>query len=857
MNKLKFWLVVSWGLLMLAAPVQGGTWSGNQFIYKPAIGARGAQEKALYDTGMDRVDTRLGNEIWVNDPKCGGTLQGAIAAVGVNKATLRLPPGTWTISDGLAIPANITLKPERGAVLSVTIPDVAIQGLSRAAPGVVTWTGHGLNTGDKVSIKGITQSGWKYLNGGVFPITKTDNDHFTIGVDTSNSSFYPSAYISDANGKISKVLDIRGGVDAGEYQVFNAVPGKVAVAQGVLKPEWWGAVPDGVSDCAAALQSTFYALPLDSAGQIKFSNGTYYLASAVDLRGIVTTWNYYQCIIKLMGDNSVLYTDQPITMLGRQPENDWFANLLAYASYVVDGVVFRGTQNRRQIGLDLQCTYNSKISNCGFDHLGIGLRLIYAMMPEVSNCMANQCSLAAYDCGDGRNYWPTSSGAYPTNTGILRNCRSYNYFGATPVNIGGLSSANPCVVTWNNHGLNNGEVIYIRGITQGSPSNWQSLNNRRFKVLNAATNSFTLTQMDGTTTFNTSTWPAYTPDSNGKYVAWCGAFRLVDASGITLDNCISEGGNPVDNVYIDTLHLGQTTLFRIKDLHQENTPIGGGLYARWGGGLMDLSGFGAGNGTVSLDAYDTPAGTYGLLHIFDYIGGTGKIRMPADNPDNHLTWDFEYAGTTLQGLNLTDPNYWYGGVAAFTLQNKQAGSYGRQVEGGDFYFQPGEGFWIRQDPFMYASGQWGYYKGLRSESIYRSDPNGGGIGCYDSNNSQASMLRLKAQEISITANGSNTQTISYFIPAGTMVIGFTARVTQAIGGATSLSVGESGIPNEWINAMGVTLNSTANLAQATAAAPRIYPIASHVNLTANGGNFNGTGKVRLTCHYIYLEPPSN
>ena len=46
-------------------------------------------------------------------------LQAAVRAIGGSNRTLRLPSGTWPITDDFTIPANLTLKPERGAILSV------------------------------------------------------------------------------------------------------------------------------------------------------------------------------------------------------------------------------------------------------------------------------------------------------------------------------------------------------------------------------------------------------------------------------------------------------------------------------------------------------------------------------------------------------------------------------------------------------------------------------------------------------------------------------------------------------------------------------------------------------------------
>jgi hypothetical protein len=64
----------------------------------------------------------------------GGTqaaLQAAITAVGSDNATLRLAPGNWLITSDLVIPANISLKPERGAVLSITTATTLTTNISR------------------------------------------------------------------------------------------------------------------------------------------------------------------------------------------------------------------------------------------------------------------------------------------------------------------------------------------------------------------------------------------------------------------------------------------------------------------------------------------------------------------------------------------------------------------------------------------------------------------------------------------------------------------------------------------------------------------------------------------------------
>lgn len=108
--------------LTMFTPVMAGTWTSNNFLYKPAIGARGEAEKAKFDSGLNLVDSRLAKEIWLGDP--GGTpgydtLAHAITTIGSNSVILRVAPGIVSIATDTIIPANITLEPERGATFAV------------------------------------------------------------------------------------------------------------------------------------------------------------------------------------------------------------------------------------------------------------------------------------------------------------------------------------------------------------------------------------------------------------------------------------------------------------------------------------------------------------------------------------------------------------------------------------------------------------------------------------------------------------------------------------------------------------------------------------------------------------------
>jgi hypothetical protein len=68
----------------------------------------------------------------------------------------------------------------------------AIEAISQANPCEITITGHGLVDGDVMQIgTAITQADWVGLNGKVWPITKIDDNRFTVAF---NSSAFEAAY---------------------------------------------------------------------------------------------------------------------------------------------------------------------------------------------------------------------------------------------------------------------------------------------------------------------------------------------------------------------------------------------------------------------------------------------------------------------------------------------------------------------------------------------------------------------------------------------------------------------------------------------------------------------------------------
>lgn len=123
------------------------------------------------------------------------TFSAAITAIGSTSATLIIPSGNH-VAGGVTVPANIQLRPVKGAV-------------------------------------------------------------FTI-----------------ANGT---TFTINGTLDAGLYQIFSCTgTGKVVFGDGsvdVVRGEWWGAVPDGTTDCLAALQAAVNSFPVSATSQPTVTSG--------------------------------------------------------------------------------------------------------------------------------------------------------------------------------------------------------------------------------------------------------------------------------------------------------------------------------------------------------------------------------------------------------------------------------------------------------------------------------------------------------------------------------------------------------------------------------------------------------
>ena len=105
-------------ILLSGSAWAAGIWEPNKFGYAPQLTTQGTPDYGNISTSQARIDARLGKQIWVGDPNYGSTIPACVNAIGSNSVILHYS-GPQAISTNLTIPANITLAPENGAILTI------------------------------------------------------------------------------------------------------------------------------------------------------------------------------------------------------------------------------------------------------------------------------------------------------------------------------------------------------------------------------------------------------------------------------------------------------------------------------------------------------------------------------------------------------------------------------------------------------------------------------------------------------------------------------------------------------------------------------------------------------------------
>ena len=107
-------------------------------------------------------------------------------------------------------------------------------------------------------------------------------------------------------------------------------------------------------------------------------------------------------------------------------------------------------------------------------------------------------------------------------------------------------------------------------------------------------------------------------------------------------------------------------------------------------------------------------------------------------------------------------------------------------------------------------------------------------------------------EIDHTLAAGASSTTTALIPDKAVVIGVTGRVTAAISGASTWSLGVDGAPDRYGAGFATAAGA---FAAGVTGQPQAYFGATALVLTAAGGDFTG-GTVRLAVHYLALTPPA-
>lgn len=124
----------------------------------------------------------------------------------------------------------------------------------------------------------------------------------------------------------------------------------------------------------------------------------------------------------------------------------------------------------------------------------------------------------------------------------------------------------------------------------------------------------------------------------------------------------------------------------------------------------------------------------------------------------------------------------------------------------------------------------------------------------------AGTSNIKQATTLLSAVSGATVTATSLIPDGAFVLGVVTRVTTQLGngsGTTGYQVGDGSDADRWGSVTGLTVGTDTDNTDATASFVGAFTSANNVVITANGGNFDGTGAIRVTVLYIDTTAPAS
>jgi len=170
------------------------------------------------------------------------------------------------------------------------------------------------------------------------------------------------------------------------------------------------------------------------------------------------------------------------------------------------------------------------------------------------------------------------------------------------------------------------------------------------------------------------------------------------------------------------------------------------------------------------------------------------------------------------------------------------------------------GAWTGQDGrlALWLNGGWDYTDPFAGQALW--DAATGAVMRYDGTAWREGPVAMSAGgavtgsvivETDHTISAGASSTTAVIIPDKAVVIGVSARVTGAIGGAASWSLGVAGAPDRYGTGYGVAANS---VAEGVTGQPQAYYGGTSLVLTPAGGNFTG-GTVRIAVHALTIAAP--
>lgn len=198
---------------------------------------------------------------------------------------------------------------------------------------------------------------------------------------------------------------------------------------GIIYPEWFGAVGDGVADDWWPIQKAVNYLSTNAvqAYKISFTKKVYLLGQSVQLPLNITGTP----IITLEGNGAKIKTNTAFAAFSRIPSNQTEAqSSISDYRAVIRGFTFEGNSVVGQKALDLGAIYQWTIEKCIFSYQDTAVALRFSLQSSISECeFKNNYNVSIFfKYGD----WSGgSTGGAACNANSISNVRIYNYDDAT------------------------------------------------------------------------------------------------------------------------------------------------------------------------------------------------------------------------------------------------------------------------------------------------------------------------------------------------------------------------------------------------------------------------------------------